>query len=101
MPQRIVSTEGRIRLSGILDGSRAMEVVNRLRGQRDEEILLDFSEVEGFEAFGVEVLVRELGGPRQADTRVRCCGVPPCLAERIHEAGIAVAPVPRHPRWAP
>ncbi|MFQ5828941.1 MAG: STAS domain-containing protein [Candidatus Methylomirabilia bacterium] len=96
MSKHIVFSEGRIRLCGILDGSLAMEVVNRLRDQGNREIVLDFSEVEGFEAFGVEVLLRQLRDPGRPGSRVRCCGLPPCLAERVREAGIAVALSPRH-----
>lgn len=58
MSKRIVSSERRIRLCGILDGFVAMEVVNRLRDRGNREIVLDFLGVEGFEAFSVEVLLR-------------------------------------------
>ncbi len=103
MRKWIVSTQGEIRLclSGRLDGSRAMELTNSLRGQLTEEVLLDLSQAEGFEPFGVDVLLRELAGRRGAGPRVRCAGVPPCVAERMGEAGIAVEPSSRHPRWAP
>ncbi|MFQ5830088.1 MAG: STAS domain-containing protein [Candidatus Methylomirabilia bacterium] len=76
-----------------------MELVNHLRDHANGEIVLEFSEVEAFEAFGVEVLLRHLGGAGRADTRVRCCGLPPSLAQRMQEAGVAVAPSARHPRW--
>jgi hypothetical protein len=32
---------------------------------------------------------------------VRCCGLPPCVADQVREIGIGVGPAPRHPRWAP
>ena len=91
--------QGRVRLSGILDGSSAMALARRLGGVGDET-LIDFSGVEGFEAFGVEVLLRELRQARRHHTRVCCLGVPPCLAARLEETGIPVVPSTRPPRWA-
>jgi anti-anti-sigma regulatory factor len=91
----------RIHLSGVFDGSRAMELMNYLRREHVAEIVVDFSGVERFEAFGVEVLLRELAGLRAGDTAVRCSGLPPCVADRMEEVGIAVSSSLRHPRWAP
>ncbi len=101
MPRRGTFAERRIRLAGVLDGSRAMEVAHRLRDQGDAALTLDFSAVQGFDAFGIDVLLRELSAPRRGTARVRCCGVPPCLAELMRQAGIPVVPSPRHPRWEP
>lgn len=96
---RVESAKGLVRLSGILDGSSAMELAHRLREAR-EETFVDFSGVEGFEAFGVEVLLQELGRARRDHSRLACLGVPPCLAARLQEAGVAVVPSPRPSRWA-
>lgn len=101
MTHHVVLTESEVRLSGIFDGSRAMEVVNHLRCQPAAGVILDFSDVESFEDFGVEVLVRHLAEPGGAQGRVRCRGLPPCVAARLEEAGVARAPTARRPRWAP
>jgi len=95
------SGKARIHLSGVFDGSRAMELANWLRRERATEISVDFSDVDRFEAFGVEVLFRELAGLTGAGATVRCRGIPPCVSERLDALGIAVTPSPRHPRWAP
>jgi anti-anti-sigma regulatory factor len=91
----------RIHLSGVFDGSRAMQLVECLRREHAAEIVVDFSDVERFEAFGVDVLIRELAGLRGAGATLRCCGAPPCVTERLDEIGIAASSAPRHPRWAP
>src|SRR3989304_922179 len=65
------------------------------------EIVVGFSDVERFEAFGVDVLLRELTGLGRAGAAVRCCGVPPCVTERLDEIRIAVSSPLRDPRWAP
>jgi len=91
----------RIHLSGVFDGSRAMQLVNWLRHEPAGEIVVDFSDVERFEAFGVDVLLRELAGLRCDSTTVRCCGIPPCVTERLDELGVAVSSSLRHPHWAP
>jgi anti-anti-sigma regulatory factor len=91
----------RIHLSGVFDGSRAMQLVECLRREHAAEIVVDFSDVERFEAFGVDVLIRELAGLRGARTSVRCCGAPPWVTERLDEIGVAVSSSLRHPRWAP
>jgi len=95
------SGKARIHLSGVFDGSRAMELANWLRRERAAEISVDFSDVDRFEAFGVDVLFRELAGLRGAGATVRCSGIPPCVTEGLDALGIAVMPSPRHPRWAP
>jgi anti-anti-sigma regulatory factor len=78
-----------------------MELANWLRREPAAEISVDFSDVERFEAFGVEVLFRELVGLKGAGATVRYRGIPPCVSERLDALGIAVMPSPRHPRWAP
>jgi len=95
------SGKARIHLSGVFDGSRAMELANWLRHEGAAEISVDFSDVDRFEAFGVEVLSRELAGLHGAGAKVRCCGIPPCVTDRLDALGIAALPSPRHPRWAP
>lgn len=91
----------RIHLSGVFDGSRAMQLADYLRREPAAEIVVDFSDVERFEAFGVDVLLRELAGLRGAGATVRCCGIPPCVTERLDEIGVAVSSSLRHPHWAP
>ncbi|OGL09485.1 MAG: hypothetical protein A3I14_17690 [Candidatus Rokubacteria bacterium RIFCSPLOWO2_02_FULL_73_56] len=91
----------RIHLSGVFDGSRAMQLVNYLRREQAAEVVVDFSDVEGFESFGVDVLLRELATLERARVTVRCCGVPPCVTEHLDEVGVAVSSSVRHPRWAP
>ena len=104
VPPPIVSRpdSARIHPTGVFDGSRAMQIVNILRRQHAAEIIVDFSDVEGFEPFGVDVLLRELAA-RSAPgaTTVRFCGVPPCVTDRLDEIGVAVSSSVRHPRWAP
>lgn len=95
-----MASEEEIRPTGTFDGSRAMEVAVLVRDRPDRRLLLDFSDVRGFEPFGVEVLLRELPRPAQ-DARIRCSGVPPCLADAMRELGIVVAPTEKAPRWAP
>ena len=95
------SGKARIHLSGVFDASRAMELANWLRRERATEISVDFSDVDRFEAFGVGVLVRQLAGLHGAGAKVRCCGIPPCVTDRLDALGIAALPSPRHPRWAP
>ena len=77
-----------------------MELVCLLRGQRAAATLVDFTEVQRFELFGIDVLLRELSAFRDAGAWVGCCGLPPCVAAQMDELGIAVGPTPRHPRWA-
>ncbi len=103
MAARTVSRpdRARIHLSGVFDGSRAMQLADYLRREPAAEIVVDFSDVKRFEAFGVDVLLRELAGLRGAGATVRCCGLPPCVAERVDAIGIAVSSSLRHPRWAP
>jgi len=101
MLKRSPSGQVWIRPSGILDGSRAMEIARLLHDQCGGEVVLDFSAVEGFEPFGVEVLALQLAGAGRRGGRISCRGLPPCVAERMREIGVAVAPAPRHPRWAP
>lgn len=98
-----VSRPGRTRIhvSGLFDGSRAMHLANWLRREHAAEIVVDFSDIEGFEAFGVEVLLREMAWLRRAGITVCCCGVPPCVADRLDEVGVGVSASSRHPRWAP
>jgi len=91
----------RIHLSGVFDGSRAMQLLEYLRRAPAAEIVVDFSDVERFEAFGLDVLVIELAGLREAGATPCCCGVPPCLTERLGEIGIAVLSSLHDPRWAP
>ena len=91
----------RIHLSGVFDGSRAMQLVNWLHREHAGEVVVDFSDVERFEPFGVEVLLRELAGLRGAATTVRCCGIPPCVTERLDEIGVVVSSSLRRLRWAP
>jgi len=91
----------RIHLAGVFDGSRAMQLADYLRREPAAEIVVDFSDVERFEAFGVDVLLRELAGRRAAGATVRCCGIPPCVTERLDEIGIAVSSSLHDPRWAP
>ncbi|MBI2161340.1 MAG: STAS domain-containing protein [Candidatus Rokubacteria bacterium] len=91
----------RIHLSGVFDGSRAMQLADYLRREPAAEIVVDFSDVERFEAFGVDVLLRELAARRGAGATVRCCSIPPCVTERLEEIGIAVSSSLHDPRWAP
>ena len=95
------SGKARIHLSGVFDGSRAMELANWLRRERAAEISVDFSDVDSFEPFGVDVLLKELASLSAPGATVRCCGVPPCVTDRLDEIGIAVSSSVRHPRWAP
>ena len=103
MAARTVSLpdRARIHLSGVFDGSRAMQVADYLRREPAAEIVVDFSDVERFETFGVDVLLRELAGLRGAGAAVRCCGVPPCVTERLDEIRVAASSPLRNPRWAP
>lgn len=99
MSKARMASEDRIRLTGSFDGSRAMEVAAEVRLRPDRRVLLDFSDVGGFEPFGIDVLLREL--PTRPEARVRYCGVPPCLADAMRERGIVVIPPGKAPRWAP
>lgn len=91
----------RVRVSGVLDGSRAMQLLNGLNGLRSGAVIVDFSGVRQFEAFGVDLLVKELGRPRAGGARVRCTGLPPCVAGRLREQEIEIVESLRPPRWAP
>lgn len=93
--------EMRICVNGVFDGSRAMELLNLLDGCARGEVILDFSRVRRFEPFGVEVLVKRLGGPDTGRASILCFGVPPCVAERLREREIVVAGFLGRPRWAP
>lgn len=103
MAARTVSRpdRARVHLSGVFDGSRAMQLADHLRREPAVEIVVDFSDVERFEAFGVDVLLRELGELTRGGPAVRCCGIPPCVGERLDEIGVAVSSSLRDPRWAP
>jgi anti-anti-sigma regulatory factor len=79
-----------ILVAGVLDGSSAMELTNRLRDERRADIALDFSGISRIEAFGIEVLVRELARLRAAGARIHCRGLPPRAAARFDEEGIVV-----------
>jgi anti-anti-sigma regulatory factor len=79
------SADRRIRLKGVLDGSSAAELLNELKRRRSEEIAVDFSGIRQFEPFGIEVLVKGLGGPRAKGARIWCLGLPPSLAERLRK----------------
>src|SRR3972149_5430398 len=61
----------RIHLSGVFDGSRAMQLVNYLRREQAAEVVVDFSDVEGFESFGVDVLLRGLAPVERARATLR------------------------------
>jgi len=91
----------RVRLGGVLDGSRAMELLNVLDRCGTGEVILDFSGIRHFEPFGVEILVRGLGGLGPGGARIQCSGLPPCVAERLREQAIEVAGFLGRPRWAP
>lgn len=91
----------RIHLSGVFDGSRAMQLALWLHREHAAEIVVDFADVESFEPFGIDVLLRELATQGAAGATVRFCGVPPCVTERLDEVGVAVSSSVRHPRWAP
>lgn len=93
--------ELRIRLAGVLDGSRAMELLHVLDRGAAGEVVLDFSGIRRFEPFGVEILVRGLGALYRGGARIRCFGSPPSLAERLREVGIVVAGFLGRPRWVP
>jgi anti-anti-sigma regulatory factor len=93
--------EVRVRPSGVLDGARAMELLNELARFRAWDVLVDFSGVRQFEPFGADVLVEGLRGLHKGGTRLRCLGLPPCLAERVREEEIVVGEASGHPRWAP
>ena len=93
--------ELRVRLGGVLDGSRAMELLQVLDRWATGEVILDFFGIRCFEPFGAEVLIRGLGGLRQGGARIRCSGLPPCVAERLKEQEIEVAGFRGRPRWAP
>lgn len=93
--------ELRIRVGGVLDGSRAMELLTLLDRCGTGEVVLDFSGFREFEPFGVEVLVRGLGALHTGRARIRCLGLPPCVAERLREQEIAVIGFLGRPRWAP
>lgn len=79
----------RIRPRGILDGSRAMEVLHELGRFRTGEIIVDFSGIRRFEAFGAEVLLKGLG--KRRGVKIQCVGPPPCLAASLREHQIEVA----------
>jgi len=91
----------RVRVSGVLDGSRAMQLVGGLDRFVTGAVIVDFSGVVQFEAFGVDLLVKELGRPRAGGARIRCTGLPPCVAERLKEQEIEIVESLRSPRWAP
>lgn len=93
--------ELRIRVGGVLDGSRAMELLTLLDRCGTGEVVLDFSGIREFEPFEVEVLVRGLGALHTGRARIRCLGLPPGVAERLREQEIAVAGFLGRPRWAP
>ncbi len=93
--------ELRIRLGGVLDGSRAMELLHVLDRGATGEVVLDFSGIRQFEPFGVEVLVRGLGALHRGGARIQCFGLPPCVAERLREQEIVVAGFLGRPRWVP
>ncbi|MBI4269794.1 MAG: STAS domain-containing protein [Candidatus Rokubacteria bacterium] len=103
VPAPIVSRpdSARIHPTGVFDGSRAMQIINILRRQHAAEVVVDFSDVEGFEPFGVDVLLRELASRSAPGATIRCCGVPPCVTDCLDEIGVAVSSSVRHPRWAP
>ena len=92
----------RVRVSGVLDGSRAMQLLSGLDRFRTGAVIVDFSGVRRFEAFGVDLLVKGLGRrPRAGGTRIRCTGLPPCVAERLREQEIEIVESLRPPQWAP
>lgn len=91
----------RVRVSGVLDCSRAMQLLNGLDRFRTGAVIVDLSGVRRFEAFGVDLLVKGLGRPRAGGVRIRCTGLPPRMAERLRERAIEIAESPRPPRWAP
>jgi anti-anti-sigma regulatory factor len=78
-----------------------MELLNLVDRCGSGEMTLDFSGIRRFEPFGVEVLVRGLGGLRPGGPRIRCAGLPPCIAERLRGEEVAVAGSPPRARWAP
>ena len=82
--------EARIRLGGVFDGSRAMQLLNALGRFKVGQVVVDFSGIQQFEPFGVEVLANGLAGPPRGGARVRCLGLPPCVAERLREEEIAM-----------
>jgi len=88
-------------VSGVLDGSQAMQLVNGLDRFRTVAVIVDFTGVRQFEAFGVDLLVKMLGRPRPGGAGIRCTGLPPCVAERLREQEIEIVESPRPPRWAP
>ena len=91
----------RVRLSGVLDASGAMQLLDELDRFRTGEVIVDFSAIRDVEPSGAEVLVQELGGPHKGGARIRCVGLPPCVAERLREQEIEIAESPRPARWAP
>jgi len=91
----------RIRVGGVLDGSRAMELLNVLDLCRTGEVVLDFSGIRQFEPFGVEVLVKGLENVHSGRARILCFGLPPCVGERLREQEVGVAGLVGRPRWAP
>jgi anti-anti-sigma regulatory factor len=91
----------RVRVTGVLDGARAMEVLSQLARLGTQDAVIDFSGIRQFESFGVEVLVRGLAGLGNHGARVRCAGLPPCVAERLRAEGVIVAESLGRPRWAP
>lgn len=93
--------ELRVRLGGVFDGSRAMELLTLLDRCGTGEVVLDFSGIRLFEPFGVEVLLKRLSGRDMGRASIRCFGLPPCVAERLREREIVVAGFSGRPRWAP
>jgi len=91
----------RIHPTGVFDGSSAMQILDILRRQRAADVVVDFSDVDGFEPFGVDVLLGGLAPRGAPGTTVCFCGVPPCVTDRLDEIGVAVSSSVRHPRWAP
>lgn len=90
-----------VRLGGVFDGSRAMELLHVLDRCGTGGVIVDFSGIRRFEPFGVEVLVRGLGALHTGGARIQCLGLPPCVADRLREQEIVVAEFSGRPRWAP
>jgi len=84
----------RVRLSGVLDVSGAMQLLNELDRFRTGEVIVDLSAIRDVEPFGAEVLVQELGGLDKGGARIRYVGLPPCVAERLREREIEIAGSP-------
>lgn len=84
----------RVRLRGVLGVSGAMQLLNELDRFRTGEVIVDFSAIRDVGPFGAEVLVQGLGGPHKGGARIRCVGLPPCVAERLREQEIEIAESP-------